>query len=139
MSHRHDSDPDRQPATPEQGDLFAQPVEQDDAGLTRTERFIRFAQLNPHVEELFIRELNRWQAEGRQKIGISLLISRARWVFTRLSTTGEEFKINDHHGAYYARKLMADHPRFEGMFNLRPSPEADAWLADYLGNDGEAA
>ena len=115
---------------PDQLDLLADPDPEPDPDgeLTTTERFERFDRANPHVHALFLHELERWVGEGRGRIGMSLLFGRARWVLTKLSTVGEEFKLNDHHLPYYSRKILAENPEYRALIAIRRSPQADAWL-----------
>lgn len=123
----------RQEATPEQGqyDLFAQrPTWSSDSPAGK---FEAYHEANPAVFELLVREARRWMAEGRGKLGINLLVGRVRWVLTKLQTgpDADGFRINDHVAPYYARLLMHRCPDLDGLFDLRSSPDADAWIATY--------
>lgn len=79
--------------------------------------FEAFHEANPHVYELYVKYTAEMKASGRSRFSISMITERIRW-YTAIETDDPEFKINNNHRAFYARKLMED-PRFAGMFSIR--------------------
>jgi len=122
-------DPKLNGPDPSQGDLFAPwPAWSPDSPAGK---FELFHASNPIVFETLVKEARRWMAEGRGKLGISLLIGRVRWVLSlKLQRDGDGFRINDHYGPFYSRLLMYTYPEFEGLFETRRSYDADQWIAD---------
>lgn len=55
---------------------------------------------------------------GVTNFGVRLVWERLRWD-SLLSTTGDEYKMNDHFHTIYARRFMDDHPQFGQLFRLR--------------------
>ena len=96
----------------------------------KTEAFEKFHALNPHVYRILVRLARRWVATGRTKAAIDALYNVARWEIA-MQTTDDEYKLNDHHKAYYARLMMYLEPDLDGLFDLRAA-EADAWLIDFI-------
>lgn len=131
---------DSQPGSPDNGqfDLFA-----ERSGWTPDSpagKFETFHAANPIVFDALVREARRWRAEGREKLGIALLIGRVRWVLTiETSSTGDGFRINDHYAAFYARLLMLRCPDLDGLFELRRAYDADEWIADIKATESRAA
>lgn len=58
-----------------------------------------------------------------------MLFGMVRWVIA-LETKGDPFRINDHYVPYYSRLIMWLEHDLDGIFNLRASADADAWIAD---------
>jgi hypothetical protein len=54
---------------------------------------------------------------GRERYGAKGIIERIRW-HTSVSG-GMDFKINNNHAPFYARKLAAEDKRFESFFEFR--------------------
>ena len=86
--------------------------------LTRKERFEQFHEANPHVyenlEELAFKLVNR----GVKRFGISLLYENLRWHFL-MTTTGDEFRLNNNFRSHYARLLIENHPEWESLLEIR--------------------
>jgi hypothetical protein len=85
--------------------------------------FEEFHKLNPHVYRILVRLARRWLRTGRQKGSIAM------------STTDDEYKLNDHYKAFYARLIMWREPDLDGLFDLRAA-EADVWLQDLIARGG---
>lgn len=99
--------------------------------LSYTEAFLEFHKANPHVY-LALRDLAvDWLDEGKRKCSITLLYNVCRWRMSLRTEGAGMFELNDHHQAFYARALMRFEPRLAGMFDIRRSPEADAWIATF--------
>lgn len=80
--------------------------------------FERFHADNPQVYEQLVRLCRLAERRGRDRIGIGMLWERLRWEFY-MSTTGDLWKLNNNYRSRYARKLMAEFPEFEGLFETR--------------------
>ncbi len=80
--------------------------------------FFRFHRENPHVYELFDRFTRQVIARGRTRYSSDAIFHRVRWE-TSIVTTGDVFKINDHHTAYYSRLWMRLNPEHKGLFRTR--------------------
>lgn len=79
--------------------------------------FEEFHANNPHVYELYVKYALEAKARGRRRFSIAMITERIRW-YTTIETDDDEYKINNNHKAFYARKLMED-PRFAGLFQIR--------------------
>ena len=86
--------------------------------LRMEEAFERFDRENPEVYRLLLRFAYEIRSIGRDRFGIDLLWSRVRWEYLTRDTT-EPYKLNNNHRAFYARKIMAEHPEFAGFFETR--------------------
>jgi hypothetical protein len=93
-----------------QADLFAKPTIQD--------AFERFHAQNPEVYDLLRKFALEALGAGRTKMGIKFIIERIRWEML-VVTRGNEFNINNNFSSRYARKLMAEVPELDGVFELR--------------------
>lgn len=86
--------------------------------MTHLESFEKFHVENPHVYELFKKFAKQALDAGRQTLSGSLIMERIRWE-TVIQTTGDQFKLNNNHCAFYARKFHEDHPQFGEVFVTR--------------------
>jgi len=77
-----------------------------------------YHQQNPEVYELIKRFTLQVIAAGFKHYSITSIYERVRW-HTMIETSGDPFKINNNHRAYYARKFMEDHPEHAGFFRTR--------------------
>lgn len=83
----------------------------------RIAAFEEFHKANPHVYEAFKRFAR--EAQGKvARYSADAILHRIRW-FAAIETSGDEFKVNDHWSAFYARLLIRDDPSFTGFFELR--------------------
>ena len=82
--------------------------------------FRKFHEENPHVYRLLRSRALEMRRKGRERYGIAGIFEVVRW-HINIETTGEEFKLNNNHKAYYARLLMKLEPELEGFFNTRES------------------
>lgn len=105
-----------------------------------TDRFLAFHAANPHVY-FTLRDLAReWIREtGKEKCSITLLYNKARWELAIRSHGEDDYELNDHYQAFYARALMQFEVDLAGLFHLRRAPEADRWIAQYQDDDEAAA
>lgn len=87
---------------------------------TKLEReFWDFHEQNPHVYRLFDRFTRHALERGRTNFSVSVIVERIRWETTIETDTGDKFKINNNHRAYYARLWMRDNPEHYGFFRTR--------------------
>jgi hypothetical protein len=88
--------------------------------------FEKFDRQNPHIYRELLEKAKYVKGRGME-CSIYLLIERVRWFFnfevTRDPAAGE-FKINNNHSPFYARKLMKE-PGFEGFFAIRDKQPED--------------
>ena len=80
--------------------------------------FWLFHYANPRVYELYKQFARKAIDRGYRRFSSDLLCHRIRWE-VMLETTDPDFKINDHHTAYYARLWLIDHPNEVKLFSLR--------------------
>lgn len=85
---------------------------------TIREAFLRFHHDNPHVYEELVRLTRRAWQTGNHRIGIGMLFEVLRWRHM-LRTSGDDFKLNNNYRSYYARMILARHPEFGDIFELR--------------------
>lgn len=115
MQRRHD--PDTQPSIL---DLLATDFGEPRRSSRKRspqEEFEEFHERNPHVY-LALRARSLEAVRAGKKIGIRCIWEVMRWDLT-FTTTGSEFKLNDHYTARYARLLMAREPELAGYFEIR--------------------
>jgi len=87
--------------------------------LTIQERFEDYHARHPEVYVYLVALVFQLVNKGFQHYGIRTLWEHMRWHFTVEKDMGEDFKLNDHYTSRYVRKLVAEHPEFDGMFELR--------------------
>ncbi|MFM2472394.1 hypothetical protein [Burkholderia cenocepacia] len=80
--------------------------------------FDKFDRENPHIYRLFRRYALRAIKRGKRQLSISLITERIRWEVS-VETTGDRFKLNNNHRAFYARKFNAEFPQFGDVFAVR--------------------
>lgn len=87
-------------------------------GISIREGFDKFNADNPHIYNLFEREVLKAIQMGRKKISGKLVINWIRW--NELVTTNDKsFKINDAYHSYYSRYFVKQYPKYAGVFNMR--------------------
>lgn len=83
-------------------------------------KFLEFHFRNPHVWELIKRFALEAARSGRKRLGMQMIIERARWE-SAIVTTGSPFKLDNDFAAFYSR-MFADHfPQYAGIFSFRKS------------------
>jgi len=85
---------------------------------TIEDRFIAFHRANPEIYIRLRAMAGRLLSRGRKHYGIKSLLEVLRWEHD-ISTTDEEFKINNNHAPYYARMLMTRCDDLKGFFSVR--------------------
>ena len=93
-----------------QASLFADPARQ---------RFERFHRENPGVYRRLLEMARELRRKGRTRLGIGMLFEVLRYE-SLIQTTGEPWKLNNTHRAWYARMLLAE-PDLQGLFETRAS------------------
>jgi len=88
-------------------------------GKTIDQSFKEFHRKNPVIYELFCKYAKHLlETVGKKKTSSKLLINRIRWEMT-ITTTGNDYKINDAFTSRYARLYIKDFPQHATKFELR--------------------
>ncbi len=103
---------------PDDGDLFAA----IDGGTPASMEldFKEFDKNNPKVWAYFVEFAFQALKAGRTVLSAGLITERIRWE-TWITTTTEDFKINNNFRAFYARKFMKEYPEYGESFRTRKS------------------
>ena len=72
---------------------------------------------NPDIYEMFVRFANQMAGRGHP-FSIGLLAERVRWE-CRFQFDRTDFKINNNHRAYIARRLVEEHPHLKERLRFR--------------------
>jgi hypothetical protein len=80
--------------------------------------FLDFHLKNPHVYVLLVSLARTAAKKGRKKIGIGMLFERVRWEIF-ITTTGDDYKLNNNHRSRYARLIMDAEPDLKDAFEVR--------------------
>lgn len=84
------------------------------------EAFEKFDSEHPIVYRELVRLARVWRSHGTAKLGIAILFERLRWEWHVSGLRDAEgFKLNNNFRALYARKIMAENPDLDGIFELR--------------------
>lgn len=84
----------------------------------RDREFREFDAANPKVYSHLVDMTRQMYDRGHKKIGMSMLYEVLRWR-TMLATTDPQYKLNNNYQSRYARKIMAEFPEFDGIFETR--------------------
>ncbi len=87
--------------------------------LSIQERFEAYDAAHPEVYAELVAAATRLRQKGRQRFGVRTIWERMRWTLEVEKDGGEQYTFNDHYTSRYVRTLLAEHPEFEGMFELR--------------------
>jgi hypothetical protein len=89
--------------------------------LDPVQKFLKYAQANPHVWELFSKFAWEVIRTGRKNFGAKAIWERMRW-YAAFETEDTEtiWKLSNNHHAYYARLFMNTFPGYRGFFRTRP-------------------
>lgn len=87
-------------------------------GASHTEKAEAFHEANPHVLIYVVSLIREAQAAGDEKIGMGMIFEVLRWKY-RIRTTGQFFRLNHNHRAWYARKVQAEYPELSHMLDTR--------------------
>jgi len=91
---------------------------------TSAEAFAAYHEENPAIYAKLVEFATAAVNAGATHVGIGMLYERLRW-YTKIEARQDTFKVNNNYRAFYARKIMAEHPRLAGIFETRAS-KADA-------------
>jgi hypothetical protein len=94
------------------------PEQPDDDDGDPEVKFNNFHAKNPAVYENMVKMARDLRATGHKRIGMQMLIEVIRWQ-SMIQTTDADFKLNNDYGAYYARRIMAENPALDGIFETR--------------------
>jgi len=97
-------------------DQFAFPFHEEFSPLRIA--FEKFHSENPEIYEELIKQARALKAMGREKYGVKSLFEVIRW-HRAMNTRGDDFKLNNNHAPFYARRIMAREPDLDGFFEIR--------------------
>jgi hypothetical protein len=80
--------------------------------------FEEFHRANPQVMDRLVALATQARRRGVRRIGIGMLFEVLRWEHA-IETSGDEFRLNNNLRSRYARRIMADHPELDGIFETR--------------------
>lgn len=81
-------------------------------------RFAAWLEANPHVLDVFIQRALAAQRAGRTRIGAKRLVEAMRWDLA-LTTTGDEFRLNNNYVSRLARAAVTARPELATLFEFR--------------------
>lgn len=92
------------------------------------EAFQEFHAKHPEVYHQLVRLARQWVAAGRVRIGIATLYERMRWEWHVGGIQDKDgYRLNNNFQALYARKIMAENPDLDGLFQLRERRASKKW------------
>lgn len=91
--------------------------------------FDAFHAENPVVFQLFVQFTQQVIAAGLTAYSADAIIQRIRW-HTSVETQGDEYLINDHFTAFYARLFHKLHPQHDGFFRTRKQRSQQVAIPD---------
>lgn len=86
--------------------------------ISLTDRFRAFHEKNPHVYTRLEELVAEAVAAGHRRIGVGALFERLRYA-ERTETNGDRYRLNNDYRADYCRLLVARHPEWADLFELR--------------------
>ena len=114
--------------------------EADHRDLTTVEAFELFHPQNPHVYEALLTvalaEVRESVRKGTRKPRFTRIWEEVRDQLKR-RTTGDDKLMNNNFRSLYSRLIMASEPELAGAWEIRRSPEADAWIAAWMARQAE--
>lgn len=82
------------------------------------QHFVVFHHRNPHIFRELLRQARHALERGEGRVSIALLTERIR-ADLDVSTSGDSYKMDNRHRAYYARLLIHHEPRLAGVLHTR--------------------
>ena len=80
--------------------------------------FFKFHLDNPGVYKKLVQLARRARSNGRTRAGIKMLWEVVRWEIF-ISTSGDEYKLNNNYHSRYARMIMILESDLEDFFHVR--------------------
>lgn len=82
-----------------------------------------FHEHHPEIWDYFVKFSRQKISEGHRHYSADAIFHRIRWELVLPShRPGQDFKVNDHHTAFYARRFMVMYPIHDGFFRTRRQP-----------------
>lgn len=100
------------------------------------EQVVAYHKQHPEVWDLFVQFTTDKIEQGFTNYSARGIFHRIRWETDKPDYhEGYEFKLNDHHSPFYARRFMKMYPQHEGFFRTRhqTSEDKDATYMPELG------
>lgn len=88
-----------------------------------------FDAANPQVYAKLVEITAFVVAAGKTRYGIAAIFERLRWIL-EFETDGNPYKLNNNYRAFYVRRLVAEHPEFASIFELRRSVADGTGISD---------
>lgn len=85
--------------------------------LSHRARFEAFHSANPWVAVAFERLISAWLRAGHKRVGMKAVAEKIRWEYG--ATTGDVYRMNNNHVAYYAELMLARHPEWADAIQTR--------------------
>lgn len=83
-------------------------------------KFDKFDLEHPEVYRALVRLAQEWVSVGHRKLGIATLFERLRWEWHVAGLADRDgYKLNNNFRSHYARKIMAENPDLDGLFETR--------------------
>lgn len=83
-------------------------------------KFREFHRDHPEVYRQLVSLARQWMSAGHRKLGIATLFEKLRWEWHVNGLMDDDgFKLNNNYRALYARKIMAENPDLDGIFETR--------------------
>lgn len=83
------------------------------------EQFKDFHQHNPQVYRRLVSMALELRSRGRKHYGIAALYEVLRYEYALKTDSEDDFKLNNNHKAFYARKIMDEVPELRDFFSTR--------------------
>jgi len=84
-----------------------------------TERFWAFDKANPQVYRRIVRLARKAKMRGLMKYSMDGIFHVMRWEIAIRTRSEEQFRLNDHFTALYARLVEDREPDLRGFFEIR--------------------
>jgi len=92
-------------------------------------RFLEYNQVNPEIYKMFKKFTFEVIKSGYQNCGSQMIIERLRWE-SMIVAKNDKFKINNDYAAFYSRRFMMEHPKYNNFFRIRSSVADELKLKD---------
>lgn len=93
---------------------------------SKWQKFAAWHTMNPHIWILFVNYTFGVIRAGHTRFSSDAVLHRIRWHMNVDVRTKDDFKINDHYSAYYARCFRAIYPKHADLFEIRVAEENPA-------------